>query len=49
MKFNFRCQGHVIMLIMRMTRLSIQILGNKQSEEFIVTRLPPLARRISRL
>ena len=24
MKFNFRCQGHVIMLIMRMTRLSIQ-------------------------
>ena len=42
MKFDFRRQGHVIILIMRMSRLHIQILGTKQSDGSIVIRLPPL-------
>ena len=42
MKSDFRSQGHVIILIMRMSRLHIQILGTKQSDETIVIRLLPL-------
>ena len=40
MKFDFLCQGHMIILIMRMSRLHIQILGTKQSDESVVIRLP---------
>ena len=42
MKYDFRSQGHVIILIMRMSRWHIQILRNKQSDESIVTRIPTL-------
>ena len=42
MKSDFRSQGHVIILIMRMSRWHVQILGTKQSDESIVVRLPPL-------
>ena len=50
-QFDFHCHGQVIILIVRMSQLHIQILGNKQSDESSVIRLRPLvsSRRISRL
>ena len=42
MKFDFCCQGHVIFLIVRMSRLHTQILGARRGDESNVIRLSPL-------